>query len=477
MVGRIFGILRRAAPHLKKAGRALHYLNYRAWEKEKKHSFIINVSIGVIVGLAFFPLLRLQLMEKTLNRTMDWMVKKEASAVLKCSGPSAGSAACERLKGSLWDRIVFIDIDSDTYVRKWGEPLLIPRTEIARFLALADKNGARVVALDTLFDYPSFDPRDDAALRRVLEDLTERKSSLKIVFPAIQRSTDKTIKGNIFDDIIKRNPNFHIGLPYGSVSTGDRVTRYIHYYEVVKGPDGGNTVVWTVPVLTTALFTDDFQKLKAAEPQLLKDHEARRNITRSIGLSNKTVIQVGNNEIFSNRIRFAYFPPGALNEEGNVGLGRILPEEADAQQEDLKDKVVIIGTSCPDKEAWQRTPAGDIPGMYVIGSATNVLIGNRQVRGTPFWVVLVVDMTVILFACYMFVHWHPAVARTIAMVFGSLLLLPATYYFYLRFGIVIDALFLFVNLLVPIMAMGWYGIHNNAKRVIFASIRRLFGRY
>jgi CHASE2 domain-containing sensor protein len=473
----IFKALReRTTPHLKKALLLHRYLDYRRWENQKQRSFIVNVIVGIVIAIAFFPLLRLQLMEKTFNRTMDWMIRKEANAILKCSDPFSGNGGCERLKASLSKQIAFIDIDSGTYER-WGEPLFIPRNEIARFLRLADRNGARIVALDTLFDYPSPYPGEDAELRRTLSDITERKSKLKIIFPTVQRSTDGKIRGNIFDALIDRNPNFYRGLPYGSFSRSDRVVRYIRYYDIGKRADGSETVLWTVPVLSAALFTDDFLKLKALEPKLLEDFRAHRARRYRIELSNKTMLDVGNNELFSNRIRFAFLPPAVLNGEGNLFLERMKPDEVDAQQQELRDKVVIIGTSCPDKEGWYRTPVGDMPGMYIIGNAANVLLLNRQVRDTPLWVVLLVDLTVILFACYMFVHCHPAVARTIAVIFGTLLLLPATYYFYLRYGIVINALFLFVNLLVPIMAMGWYGIHSNVKRFAMGAIRRVFGRY
>jgi CHASE2 domain-containing sensor protein len=473
----IFKALRdRTTPHLKKALLLHRYLDYRRWENQKQRSFIVNVIVGIVIAIAFFPLLRLQLMEKTFNRTMDWMIRKEANAILKCSDPFSSNAGCERLKASLSKQIAFIDIDSGTYER-WGEPLFIPRNEIARFLRLADRNGARIVALDTMFDYPSPNPGEDAELRRTLRDITERKSKLKIIFPTVQRSTDGKIRKSIFDDLIDKNPNFYRGFPYGSFSRSDRVVRYIRYYDIGKGADGSETVLWTVPVLSAALFTDDFPKLKALEPKLLEDFRAHRARRYRIELSNKTLLDVGNNELFSNRIRFSFLPPAVLNSEGNLFLERMKPDEVDAQQQELRDRVVIIGTSCPDKEGWYRTPVGDMPGMYIIGNAANVLLLNRQVRDTPLWVVLLVDLTVILFACYMFVHCHPAVARTIAMVFGTLLLLPATYYFYLHYGIVIDALFLFVNLLVPIMAMGWYGIHSNVRKFAMGAIRRVFARY
>ena len=177
-------------------------------------------------------------------------------------------------------------------------------------------------------------------------------------------------------------------------------------------------VLWTVPVLSAALFTNDFSRLKALEPKILGDSEHHRTEKYRIELSNKnkTLLEIGNNELFSNRIRFALIPPGTLaGEYGNLYPRQIFPDEIDTLQQTLKDKVVIIGTSSRDKESWHRTPVGDMPGMYIIGNATNVLLENWQIRETPLWVVFSVNIVVILFACYMFVHCHPSVARTVAI--------------------------------------------------------------
>ena len=463
-----------------------YYLDYRQWEREKKVSFLINICLGIILGVAFLPLLRLQLMENIFNSTMDKMIRKETAAFMKIPecripSPSLNLAECERLSGRLSKDIVFIDIDNSTYTG-WGEPLFIPRNEIARFLKLADKNEAKVVALDILFDYPSYNPGEDVELRSVLKDLTKRQSGLRIIFPTIKSSIDNKIRKNIFDDLIDNNPNFYRGFPYESFSRSDRVVRYIRYYTIAKGRDGRNMVLWTVPVLSAALFTNDFSKLKALEPKILDDSDNHRTEKYGIELSNKnkTRLEIGNNELFSNRIRFALIPPGTFHgegEKGNLYPRQFFPGDIDTLQQTLKDKVVIIGTSSRDKESWHRTPVGDMPGMYIIGNATNVLLENWQIRETPLWVVFSVNIVVILFACYMFVHCYPSVARTIAMVFGALLLIPVTNYFYTKYGIVINAMFLFMNLVVPIMAMGWYKIHKNIRRIALGTLLRIISRY
>jgi CHASE2 domain-containing sensor protein len=477
-------VLDRTSPHLKKILLFPYYLDYRRWEKQKKVSFLINICIGIILGIVFFYTLRLQYMENMFNSTMDkYLIKREATEFMKiskCRMHSSQSAECKTLSGKLSKHIVFIDIDNDTYSR-WGEPLFIPRSEIAHYLKLADKNKANVVALDILFEYPSYCPSEDAELRRFLEDLPKGTSTLKIIFPTVMSSIDNKIRKNIFDDLIDKNPDrFYRGLPVTSFSRYDRVHRYIHYYDIAKRRDGGNMVLWTVPVLTAVLsaakFKDDFSKLRALEPTILDDREHQRPERYPIKLSNKT-LEIGNNELFSNRIRFAFIPPGTFGGAGNLYLERILPREMDKLQQELEGKVVIIGTSSPDKESWYRTPVGDMPGIYIIGNATNVLMENWQVRDTPPWIAFSVDLLVILFACYMFVHCHPSVAKTIATIFAFVLLMPLTYYFYAKYGIVINAVFLFINIVVPIMVMGLDRIQKNVNKLALAAALKLISRY
>jgi CHASE2 domain-containing sensor protein len=455
-----------------------HYLDYRRWEKEKQLSFLINIGLGIILGVAFFFILRLQFMEGLFNSTMDKLIKKEATAFMKitsaeCRRPD--DVECDRLRRKLSHDILFIDIDNDTY-SGWGEPLFIPRNKIARFLKLADKNKAKVVALDILFDYPSNNPGEDAELRRCLENITKRKSSLKIIFPMSKSSINNNIKKNIFDELIDKNPNFYRAFPYASLSRSDRVVRYIRFYDIAKR-NGRNVVLWGVPVLSVALFTNDVSKLRALEPEILDDFGHQRTEKYTIELSNNAMLEIANNELFSNRIRFALIPPGTFGSDGNLFSERILPDEIEALQQELRDKIVIIGTSSPEKEGWYRTPVGGMAGIYIIGNAMNVLLGNWQVRDAPPLVVYSVDLLVILFAGCMFVHCHPSVARTVAMIFASVMLVPVTYYFYAKYGIVINAMFLFINLVVPVMAMGWYKLHKNIKKLAITTIIKFISRY
>jgi len=455
------------------------YFDWRRWEREQKVSFLINIGIGLTLGVAFFFMIHLQYMENLFNSTVDKLIKKETTAFLKtsekCFKQPSQDRECKNVRNKISNHILFIDIDSDTYGR-WGEPLFIPRKKIAHFLKLADKNKAKVVSLDTLFDYPSNNPGEDAELRKCLEDLTKRKSELKIIFPTIKGIINNKIKKNIFDDLIDKNPNFYRGFPYSSFSKSDRVVRYIRYYDVAKGNDGSNVILWGVPVLSVALFTNDVSKLKALEQEILDDFQHQRRGKYVVELSNSGLIEIGNNELFSNRIRFSLLPPGTLSSEGNLFAERILPDEVEALQQDLKDKIVIIGTSSPDKEGWYRTPVGDMAGIYIIGNAMNVLLGNWQVRDAPLWVGFSINLVVILFAGYMFVHFPPSAARTVAALFASMLLIPITYYFYVQYGIFINTIFLFVNLVIPVMGMGWYRIQEAIKKQITAMILKFFSR-
>ena len=350
-----------------------------------------------------------------------------------------------------------------------------PRDRIAHFITLAERNGARVVVLDILLDYPSGPSAGDQALRSVLEGISKRKSPLKIVFPTMIRRSDGTVRGNIFDRIIDGNPNFRKGIPYLSLSKTDKVVRYVRYYDIVNARNGEKGIVWSVPVLAVALYSDDAQKLAGLEAEILRDPRHRIWGERHVlELSGKKRLVIGNNELFSNRIRFAVLPPGTLNSEGNLFTERILPDEADSLQAELKDKIVVIGTSSQDKEGWYPTPIGDMAGMYIIGNAINLMLGNWQIRDAPVWVTLLLELFILLSATYMFAHFRPTGVRIVTVAMGFVLIIPITYYFYMAHGIFINSALLFINSVVPLLGMGWYDMPRTVKRVIRTKGRSLF---
>jgi CHASE2 domain-containing sensor protein len=473
-------ILSEIKPYFPKKRPLPHYLNWRHWEKDERLSFLTNVIIGLVLGIAFFFMTHLQVMESLFNSTIDKLIKKETTSLAKtmetCFKNPAQTRECQNVRSKISSHIAFIDVDSDTYIR-WGEPLLIPRDKLAYFLTLADRNKARMVYLDVLFDHPSNRPGEDAELRKCLAELTQKKSELKVIFPTIHSSSRDQIKKNVFDDLIDKNPNFYRGFPYSSFSKYDRIIRYVRYYDIAKGSDGNNLVLWGVPVLAAALWTNDLPKLKALESSILRDVQHQRREKYLLGLSNGRRIEVGNYELFSNRIRFSLLPPGTISKEGTLFGERILPDEVEALQQELRDKIVIIGTSSPDKEGWYQTPVGEMPGIYIIGNALNVLLGDWQVRDAPLWISILVNVVVILFACYMFVHFSASAARTLSAIFASMVVLPLTYIFYVRYGIIINTVFLFLNMLVPVLAMSWYRLQENIKKLISGHILKFFSRF
>ena len=397
-------------------------------------------------------------MEKLFNTIIDQMIQKETAAFMnrweRCVHDASRGKECTVVRNRFSDKVVFFDIDHDTYVN-WGEPLIIQRSKIAHFLKVAETNGAKVVVLDILFDYPSFSPEEDNDLRSVLEDMTRRKSSLKIVFPIILRDSDRTIKRNIFEDVIDRNPNFQCGVPYLSLSRTDKVIRYIRYYDVANTAKKEKQVVWGVPVLAWALYNDTTRQLKELESLIMHDLTSTKYHRYSIEINNKSRIDITNSELFSNRIRFALLPPGTLGGEGNLFTERILPNELDALQKEVRDKIVIIGTSSKDKEGWYPTPVGDMAGFYIMGNAINMMVSNWQVKDAPIGLTVSLQLFFILAASYMFVYFQPKTVRRGAAFLVIAVLTPVTYYFYSAYGIFINVVVIFMNCVFPMLAMNW----------------------
>lgn len=417
-------------------------------------------------------------MEKLFNTAIDHMIQKETAAFMnrweRCVHDASRGKECTVVRNRFSDKIVFVDIDHDTYV-SWGEPLIIQRSKIAHFLKVAETNGAKVVVLDILFDYPSFSPEEDNDLRSVLEDMTRRKSTLKIVFPIILRDSDRTIKRNVFEEVIDRNPNFQYGLPYLSLSKTDKVIRYIRYYDVASTAKEENQVVWGVPMLAWALYNDTMRQLKELEPLIIHDLKANKNHRYSIEINNKSRIDITNSELFSNRIRFALLPPGTLGGEGNLFTERILPDELDALQKEVRDKIIIIGTSSKDKEGWYPTPVGDMAGFYIMGNAINMMASNWQVKDAPIWLTVSLQLLFILAASYMFVYFQPKTVRRGAAFLVIAVLTPVTYYFYSVYGIFINVVVIFMNCVFPMLAMNWKSTMKDVKKDI-ETIRTYYGK-
>lgn len=417
-------------------------------------------------------------MEKLFNATFDEMIHKETASFLnrweRCIKDASQGKECAIVRNRFSDKIVFIDIDHDTYM-KWGEPLIFQRNKLAHFLKMAEKNGAKVVVFDILFDYPSFTAHEDYELRSLLEDMTRRKSSLKIVFPVILKNTDRTIKKSIYEEIINKNPNFQCGVPYLSLSKTDKVIRYIRYYDIADTKEGEKQVIWGVPLLAWALYNDAIQQLKNLEPAIINDVKFNRKQYYSIDRTGQRRIDISNSELFSNRIRFSLLPPGTLDSEGNLFTERILPDELDALQKELNNKIVIIGTSSKDKEGWYPTPIGDMAGFYIMGNAINMLVSDWQVRDSPLWVTILLEFILIITASYLFVYFRPKIVRRSAALLVIVVLAPITYYFYATYGIFINVVAIFINCIFPIIAMNWKETTENIKEGIL-TIRKYYAK-
>jgi hypothetical protein len=445
--------------HVLAAWTAVKSSHWKHWDEEKKRSFIINVCVGIVIAVIFQILSHGHTMEKGLNRAMDALIRKETTALLASSkrcmeGSGAVYGDCAVVRSKFSQKVIFIDIDHDTYLR-WGEPLLMPRDQLAHFLHLAEKNKARAVIFDILFDYPSPRPAEDRILRKALEEMTRNRSPLHVVFPVLTSRIDGTLKKGVFDGLIDKNPNFHRGLPYVSFSRTDRVVRYLRYYEITKGLDGKPRVLWSTPLLSVVLFTGDAEKLASLEESILRDREQKRDEAYRLSLSTGVTLDISNHELYSNRIRFSLIPPGVLDGQGNLFTERLLPDELEALQSELRNKIVVVGTSSADKEGWYVTPVGDMPGMYIIGNGINMILGGWQVRDAPRWLGIVLQGLVIIFAAFMLVNFKGRAMRIVSMILIACLVSPATYYFYRVHGIFINSAQLFFNSLMPVLGMGW----------------------
>ena len=446
-------------------------LDYRRWDKKKKRQFWSNLAVGICICAAFHYLERTAYGERILNSIFDKMAIKETSEAVSrskdCIGKRTDDSSCD--KAAVWasSNIAYIDIDHSAY-RLWNEPLIIPREMVARYIRLADKNAARMVILDLLLDYSSQNGKGDALLRETLEDLTRRQSPLAIIFPVTVRTVERTVRPVIYEDIISRNPNFYRALPYVSATSSDRVVRYMKHFEPINSSDGSQKILFGVPLLASVILSGEIGQLKKIEENIISDlhASAREPHAYEIKLKDGRNILIENHELISSRIRYTQIPPGVMHNEGNLFTERILPDEVESLQSELKGKVVIIGVSSPDKGDILPTPVGAMPGIYIIGNAISTVAGHGQVLPSPLWVRLLLEFIIILCAAFLFLYTTSVVIEIVLSVIMVTLLVPLTYYFYMNFGI-------FINSIFPVMGMSLQ--RAMGKKWALSQISKLLG--
>lgn len=403
------------------------------YDKSWGRHFIINVFIGIAIALILFSVEHTDWGEASINKFFDLGIKMEAAKSTKVM-----ESLNDRRNIRISDKIVFAEIDHETY-NKWGRPLLAPRAKLAEVIKIASEGGAKIIALDILLENKDCcHPQDDLVLRKTLQDMTDKNSATKVIFP-VSIGCDGKNRNNIYQNLIDRNPNFYIASAQISASVTDRVIRYWVPFETVKN-DNGNNIIWHMSFLAAMLDKGKEVEIREFENTIKsdkfhKDHRIVMDRDRFITIS------PDRDEIYRNRIRFFLIPKNTLSSHPDGNLFENVYNFDEIKNASLKDKIVIIGNSSPDTGDIHPTPVGDMAGIFIIGNAVNTISLGIQPSPSPLWLSVIIDVTMIIIAAFLFLNKLRSLK---AQLISYLVIIPlaiASWYVFIKTGMFMNFVF------------------------------------
>lgn len=430
--------------------RSSSYIDFRKFSRKKKIHFFVNIGVGIIIALFFHFLEHTKGGEDILNTAFDRIIAMEAEKAAK-----KAESLNESKDKKKSEQILFVDIDHDTY-KNWGKPLLTPRDELAKIIETAYTSNAKAIVLDILFeDKDCCNLKSDRNLRKVLQDMTNKEATTKVIFP-VRITYDGDIKKNLFDDLIEKNPNFYTAVPNIYATATDRIIRYWMPYEKSKNTNR-NYVLWNVSLLAAVLANEKIKELKDIEnkistQQFAEGFSIKTNNGKHVYLSAKK------DDLYRNRIRFLLVPRNTMTDHWEGNLREVYTVDQ-SKHVSFKDKIVIIGNSSPDAGDIYSTPIGNMAGMYIIGNAVNTILLGLQPSHSSVYVNIAIEVLVIILAAYFFLYFASLLAQILVSFILILTLGVISYYYFLHTGI-------FLNFMFAVVGMSFHKTISNIEEII-----------
>lgn len=445
---------------------ASHYNVLKFWhDRTLRAHFLVNVLVGIVIAIIFALTTTSQWGEGLLNTAFDLLVRYE-HGVAKDPSPET-------------NRLFFVEITPDEYQRL-GEPLITPRYRVAELLETAWKSNASVVTLDILLDRPdTAAPDGDTALRNLLERMLQKNSRTQIIFP-VRIGSDGIIRSHLYEDLFNRTTAdgrhiFHRAVPTVLASEGDLQNRFWGLYQIGRDQHGGERVIWNLPLMASALLEGYGQRLNQLASTLLHDahavgqHTSHGHVLKlreghievpSLILREDKLLTAGEAHglPYTQRIRFMLSPDTRSRRDAD----KFRPDLAIP---DLAGKVVVIGNGSPETGDILATPVGRMPGMYVIGNAINTIITGRMPVHMNTWLHYGIEALVIVFAAWLFLHFHSMLAQNLASLVFIILFVPLSWLLYKEWGI-------FFNFIIPVVGMRLHKVADSIETLIASRGRK-----
>ena len=426
------------------------FLDFRQFKPKKRVYFFINIGIGIIIVLFMHMVESSQWGENVLNSAFDVFIRIDAHKAVK------------NIVDTEEEGILIVDLDHN---KKTGpntreNPLLSPRDQIARIVDTARNGGAKVVVLDIFLENKDCCfPEKDNALREALTRFPKAKNfKTKVIF-AVSKKNKKELKKNLLDAQIDNNPNFYRAIPTLYASQTDALVRYWKAYDTGE-KQGKKQIIWSIPVLTSALYGNTYKKLKTMGKQLTGKPQASGPgfCELQLGKNQKVQAPLDHMDLLRQRIRFLLLPKDCMADHPAGNL--ILPTPETLNPQRCKDKIVIIGSSDPLKGDRHLTPIGRMPGMYIQANSIYTLLKKKQPEPASLWIALGIDLLIILLAAYLFHYLQSFIAKLsstllVIALFGFI----AYFYFFQNHGI-------FLNFVFGIAGIGYLETISTLREII-----------
>ena len=414
------------------------YLDIRKFSRKQKIHFFINVLIGISITVFFYFIEHTDLGETTINKAFDFIIIREAEK----SAEAMESLTAKRNIG-ISDQIVFAEIDHETY-KKWGNPLITPRDKLAEIVKIAYEGGAKIIALDILLeDKDCCNPQSDRELRNILQDMTYKKSSTKVIFP-VRIDYDGKIQRNIFKGLIEKNPNFYMAIAQISATADDRIVRYWVPFETFRNGND-DSVLWNMSFLIAMLNEGKEREIKEFE-KTIKTSGFRNVQHFKLKHNREITISPDKDDIYRNRIRFLLLPKNTLSGHMGGNFFDTVYQYKEIKHASVKDKIVIVGNSSPDTGDIHPTPVGNMAGIFLIGNAVNTISLGLQPSQPPLWLNILIDTIIVIMAAFLFLHFNSFTAQ----IFSYVVIIPvlgiASWFVFLSTGIFLNFIFALIGI-------------------------------
>jgi CHASE2 domain-containing sensor protein len=421
----------------------------KKFSREEKIHFCINIGIGiaVVILLQFFE--NTDFGEHALNKAFDYIIAKEAA-----EAAASGNIVMQKDK-RVAERVAFVDMGK-TY-KKRGSPLITPRDELAKVIEAAYKGKAKVIVLDILLeDKDCCHPEHDRKLREVFKNMIDQNASTKVIFP-VRIASEGSIKKNLFEDLFDHHPNFYPAIPYISATASDRVVRYWVPYETIKD-HGRYPLLWNASFLAAVLAHGKEEELKRIGQKMNDQKVPEAHI---IELSNKKEIEISprREDLYRNRVRFFLIPENTVSKHPGGNLFELVSDVDEVDYVAFKDKVVIIGNGNPEAGDIHLTPVGSMPGMYIIGNATNTILLGLQPAHPSRVLNILIELAVIIIAAYILSRFPPLIIKVLKGVVLISALGAISYYYFLKTGVLLNVTF-------AVVGMGFHDMAMSVEKVL-----------